>query len=214
MNDPAASAGTAVVVVAAGRGERFGRPKADLELAGEPLWRHAVSLFGDIGVDRVVLVGDVPGGISGGERRRDSVRAGLAAVEDARYVLVHDVARPLATPEVVRRVLDRLRAGDVDAVVPAVAVSDTVKRTEGERVVTTIDRSNLVAVQTPQGFRMRALLAAHDSSPVTDATDDAALVEEAGGRVVVVKGDPENLKITWPGDLLVAEAILAGRNRG
>ncbi len=206
-------AATAAVIVAAGQGERFGRPKADLELAGETLWRRAEDLFTGMGLGRVVVVGDVPGGVPGGPRRRDSVRSGLAAVQDARFVLIHDVARPLTAPDLVRRVLDRLVAGDVDGVVPAVTISDTVKRVVGESVEATVDRTDLVTVQTPQGFRTDVLVDAHDSLPDADATDDAALVESVGGRVVIVDGDPDNLKITWPGDLARAEVILRERRR-
>lgn len=207
-------ADTAVVVVAAGRGERFGGSKARITLAGVELWRRARTLFTDLGVGRIILVGDVPGGIAGGVRRRDSVAAGLRHIDGSPFVLVHDVARPLVTEAVVRRVLVRLHGGDADAVVPAVPIADTVKRIDGESVVGTVDRSRLVAIQTPQGFRSDSLLAAHRSVPDLDATDDAGLVEHAGGRVVVVDGDPDNFKITWPGDLARAEATLEARSHG
>lgn len=205
---------TAVVVVAAGRGERFGGGKARIRLAGEELWRRAHRLFSDLGLARVVIVGDVPGGVPGGARRRDSVAAGLRLIDDAEFVLVHDVARPLVTPEVVERVLVRLHRNDVDAVVPGVAVADTITRHAGEVITGTLDRRELAAVQTPQGFRVDALLRAHRAHPDVDATDDAGLVELAGGSVVLVEGDPDNFKITWPGDLARAEATLEGRSRG
>ncbi|HSG79677.1 MAG TPA: 2-C-methyl-D-erythritol 4-phosphate cytidylyltransferase, partial [Acidimicrobiia bacterium] len=161
------------------------------------------------GVDHVVVVGDVPDGIPGGERRRDSVRAGLDALGgSAEWVLVHDAARPLASADLVGRVIARLVAGDVDGVVPVVAVRDTLKRVDGGRIVETVDRAPLVAAQTPQGFRVRTLLAAHDADRA-DASDDALLVERAGGTVVTVEGDPVNMKITYAGDLAVAEALLA-----
>ena len=199
------------VIVAAGRGERFGAPKAHLELDGTPLWRIAADLMDSVGVPWVV-VGDVPGGVAGGDRRRDSVANGLAVFADADLILVHDVARPLADRELVQRVLRRLDVGDVDAVVPAVPVADTLKRVSGEAVGETVDRANVVVVQTPQGFRRSALVDAHSASPDLDATDDAGLVELSGGRVVVVDGDPDNFKITWPDDLARAEFVWRRRS--
>ena len=114
-------------------------------------------------------------------------------------------ARPLAPPALFDAVIDAVRAG-ADAAVPGFPISDTVKRVDGDHVVETIARDELVAVQTPQAFRTDALRAAHTAS--AEATDDAALVEAAGGRVVVVPGDPRNLKITTPADLVVAAALL------
>ncbi len=144
--------------------------------------------------------------VCGGSTRAASVRAGLGAVpEDAEVVVVHDAARPLAGVELFRAVLDALTPG-VDAVVPGLPVAETVKRVAGDRVVSTLDRSQLVAVQTPQAFRPGRLRAAHRTGG--EATDDAALVEAAGGTVVVVAGDPRNLKLTEPSDLVVAEALL------
>lgn len=203
---------TGAVVVAAGRGERFGMPKAQLELDGVPLWRRGEMLFTSSGIDRVVVVGDVPRGVPGGVRRRDSVANGLRHLTDVDYVLVHDAARPLATPALVERVVGRLRIGDVDAVIPVIPVADTVKRVDGDRVVATLDRTNLVGVQTPQGFRRSILVQAHDEHPDLDATDDAGLVEMLGGVVVVVDGDPDNFKITWPGDIARAETLLGRRS--
>lgn len=197
------------IVVAAGSGERFGRPKAHLEVGGVPLWRRARDLLTDAGCVGVVVVGDVPGGIPGGARRRDSVAAGLAhAPAAATHVLVHDAARPLASPELVAAVLDRLESTDVEAVVPAVPVTDTVKRVEAGRVVATVDRADLVVVQTPQGFLIEALRRAH-AADQDDASDDALLIERMGGAVAIVAGEAQNLKITYPGDLAVAEALLS-----
>jgi 2-C-methyl-D-erythritol 4-phosphate cytidylyltransferase len=196
------------VVVAAGSGDRFGGDKVLALLGGMALWERARRDLLDGGVASVVLVGDMPGGVPGGPRRRDSVRAGVDALPDsATHVLIHDAARPLAGADLVRRVVARLGAGDCDGVVPGVPVRDTVKRIDGDRVMATEDRSALVAVQTPQGFAVDVLLAAHAASD-EDATDDAALVEAAGGAVVVVPGDPRNLKVTYPEDLAVAEALL------
>ncbi len=196
------------IVVAAGRGERFGAPKVEVLLRGVALWQRAVGALRGAGVEHVVVVGPVPGGIPGGDRRRDSVAAGLAALPgDAEWVLVHDAARPLASPALTRAVLDRLLRGDIDGVVPALAVRDPLKRVAGERVLATVPRAELVTVQTPQGFRVEALRQAHLGDD-DDATDDAALVERNGGSVVFVPGEPINLKITFPEDVAVAEALL------
>ena len=196
------------IVVAAGRGERFGEPKAGLMLGGVPLWKRAVDALAEGGAYGVVLVGSVPGGIPGGARRRDSVAAGLAALpHDATHVLVHDAARPLASAALVRRVASRLAEGDVDAVTPAISIGDTLKRIAGERVVETVSREGLVSVQTPQGFSVVALRSAHAADD-DDATDDAQLIERDGGSVVFVNGESGNMKITHPDDLAVAEALL------
>lgn len=196
------------IVVAAGSGERFGQPKANVELAGRPLWRWAVDALESGGCDDVVVVGPVPGGIAGGVRRRDSVAAGLAVAPDgATHVLVHDAARPLASAALVRQVIDRLAIGGTDGVVPGLAVRDTLKRVQGGVVILTVDRADLVIAQTPQGFAIEALLRAHAFDD-DDATDDAALVERSGGTVVIVSGGDHNLKVTYPADLVVAEALM------
>lgn len=196
------------IVVAAGMGRRFGRLKHDVELGGVPVWQRARDSLRAGGVDKVVLVGDVEGGIPGGERRRDSVAAGLARVPaGVDYVLVHDAARPNASNRLVGQVVARLCRGDVDGVVPAVPVRDTLKEVSGETVVGTRDRSDLVAVQTPQGFRRAALEYAH-STFEGDASDDASMVEATGGKVVWIDGDPGNLKLTYPDDLRVLEGLL------
>jgi len=124
---------------------------------------------------------------------------------------VHDAARPLASPRLFDAVVDAVRAG-ADGAVPALPVPDTLKRVEGSDVVETLDRSALVAVQTPQAFRADALRAAHAADG--DATDDAALVEANGGTVVVVAGDPRNLKVTSPDDLAVGAALLVTGKAG
>ena len=196
------------IVVAAGMGRRFGRLKQHVELGGVPIWQRARDSLRAGGADQVVLVGDVEGGIPGGERRRDSVAAGLAQVPaGVDYVLVHDAARPNASNRLVEQVVARLSRGDVDGVVPAVPVRDTLKEVSGETVVGTRDRSDLVAVQTPQGFRRAALEYAH-STFEGDASDDAAMVEATGGKVVWIDGDPANLKLTYPDDLRVLEGLL------
>ncbi len=148
-------------------------------------------------------VGGVVEVVSGGATRSASVRAGLAAVPGAvEVVLVHDGARPLATEAVYGRVIAAVRAG-ADAVVPVVAVSDSLRSTSGG----VVDREAVVAVQTPQGFRAVAIRAAHAGG--ADATDDTTLVEANGGTVVVVDGETDNVKITRPVDLEVARCLLA-----
>jgi 2-C-methyl-D-erythritol 4-phosphate cytidylyltransferase len=141
--------------------------------------------------------------VAGGDRRSDSVRAGLATIpETAEIVVVHDAARPFAQRSLFDAVIDAVVAG-ADAAVPGVSVTDTVKRIDTGEVVETLDRDTLVAVQTPQAFAAAALRKAHAGAP--DASDDAALVEAQGGRVVVVPGDPGNYKITTPRDMSHAQ---------
>jgi 2-C-methyl-D-erythritol 4-phosphate cytidylyltransferase len=200
------------IVVAGGTGSRYGGPKHAMLLDGTELWRRSVNAFNDAGISDVVVVGDVPGGISGGKRRRDSVANGLAAVPDsADWILVHDAARPLVTPGLIAIVMGRLDLGDADAVIPVTPMTDTLKRVKNSRVVGTVDRSSIKAVQTPQAFRAEVLRSAHAFDPTSDVTDDAGLVERMGGTVVTVPGDQHNIKITFAGDLEVAEAILEGR---
>jgi 2-C-methyl-D-erythritol 4-phosphate cytidylyltransferase len=137
--------------------------------------------------------------VAGGATRSGSVRAGLAAVPaGADVVVVHDAARPFAAPALFEAVVACVRAG-ADGAIPGVPIVDTVKRVAGGRVVGTLDRAELVAVQTPQAFAAHALRQAHAGG--AEATDDAALVEEAGGNVMVVAGDPANTKITLRTDL-------------
>ena len=201
---------TWAVVVAAGAGTRFGERKQYLPLAGarvldwalrEPLtWCDGVVLVvpPDVADDEEPEVSAV---VAGGATRSQSVRNGLAAVpDDAEVVVVHDAARPVPVPGVWERVLAAVADG-ADAAVPAVQVTDSLRHRDGQAV----DRDGLVAVQTPQAFRARSLRAAHAGG--ADASDDASLVEAVGGRVVLVDGDPANLKITTPVDLSFAELL-------
>ena len=201
------------IVVAGGQGTRFGSPKQFERLGdGSVVDRAVVTALAACDHVAVVLPPDMQWdgddgavAVAGGERRSDSVRAGLAAVgEDADIVVVHDAARPLASKSLFDAVIGAVRAG-ADAAVPGLPVPDTLKRVDGTRVVETVTRQGLFAVQTPQAFRAAALRRAHAGEP--DATDDAALVEAAGGTVVVVPGDPRNLKVTAPDDLAMAEAL-------
>ena len=150
-------------------------------------------------------------GVPGGEQRSHSVRAALAAATGDDVVVVHDAARPLVTPELVRACLDAL--GDADAAIAAAPVTDTIKECADGRVVRTLDRSRLWAVQTPQVFRRVALQRALDQGDdaIGAATDDASLVEAMGGTVRVVPAPRDNLKVTTELDLRVAEMLLAER---
>lgn len=203
-----------VIVVAAGSGSRFGGPKQHAPLAGLRVVDWSIDAARSVadGVVLVVAAADADTSepavdvvVVGGATRSDSVRAGLAAVpEDAAVVLVHDGARPLASHALFRSVVDAVLAG-ADAVVPAVAVVDTITDLHGVPV----DREALRAVQTPQGFRASSLRAVHVTRP--EATDDASLVVAGGGRLRPVQGERWNLKITEPDDLLVAETLLEQR---
>jgi 2-C-methyl-D-erythritol 4-phosphate cytidylyltransferase len=145
--------------------------------------------------------------VAGGASRSESVRAGLAVVpDDAEVILVHDAARPFASAELFRAVVAAVRSGHAGAV-PGVPVLDTIKRVADGVVATTLDRSELVAVQTPQAFRADALRLAHASGDA--ATDDAALLEQAGFEVVVVEGELSNRKLTDAGDLDLFEHLVA-----
>ena len=202
------------IVVAAGRGERLGAAKQFLSAGGARLVDHAVAAAGAV-CDEVVVVlpegtewdgAPVAAAVPGGDTRSDSVRAGLAAIDpSAEIVVVHDGARPLAPPALFELVIDTVRAG-ADAAVPVIEVADTLKRVEGSKVVETVPREGLVMVQTPQAFRASALRAAHEGGD--RATDDAALIERAGGTVVVVAGDPRNLKVTTVADLALVTSLL------
>ncbi len=201
------------VVVAGGSGSRFGGLKQLEPLFGRRVLDWSVDAVGDsVGSRGVVVVvpqseagrSDLPGDIlvAGGETRSESVRCGLQALPpSATHVLVHDGARPLAGASMVGRVINALRTAD--AVVPVVPITDTLRSVTGGSV----DRAEFVAVQTPQGFAVATLALAHAAGG--KATDDAALVDATGGSVVHVAGDPRNIKITEPADLLLAEALLA-----
>jgi 2-C-methyl-D-erythritol 4-phosphate cytidylyltransferase len=192
------------IVVGGGSGSRFGRPK-QYELIGDERVidrsRRVAAAVSD-GVVVVVPASDAEReqGVPGGDTRSESVRAGLAAVPgDADVVCVHDAARPFASSVLYERVIGAVVDG-ADGAVPGVAVADTIKVVDAERVVVdTPSRARLVAVQTPQAFRRSVLMAAHAAGG--EATDDAGLVEAMGGRVVVVEGEPDNRKITVPADL-------------
>jgi 2-C-methyl-D-erythritol 4-phosphate cytidylyltransferase len=207
---------TWAIVVAAGGGSRFGAAKQFARLGDVSVLDRAAGVARE-SCDGVVVVlpagreWPAPDGVrvaTGGPTRSASVRAGLACIpRDADVVVVHDAARPLASRRLFARVIAAVRAG-ADAAVPGLPVTDTLKRVRDTQVVETVPRADLVAVQTPQAFRRAALEAAHAHDGVE--TDDAALVEAAGGNVVVVEGEPRNLKLTRFDDLEVAQALVEG----
>ena len=223
-------------MLAGGAGTRMGRPKQFLELLGEPALLHSLRAFENTPeVDRVYVVGDA-------QRVKDLVRQaklrkfaacappgtsrplstksglGLCGEEDDTVALIHDGSRCLVTPGVIGRVVEASRAlasGEAEGVVPALPVSDTIKLSEEGEVLETVDRSRLQAAQTPQAFTLgllRRIYAADDDS-LAAATDDASLVERAGGRIRLVRGERTNIKLTTPEDLVLAEAILTVRRR-
>jgi 2-C-methyl-D-erythritol 4-phosphate cytidylyltransferase len=220
---------TWALLAAAGAGERLGidRPKAFASLGGRPLlaesldrldrcpWVDAIVVAAPVGWEEpAILLAEelaatkVVSCVTGGATRAESVRAALADVpEEALVVLVHDAARPLLEDAVVERLLTPLSAG-FDGVVPVVPIPDTVKRVDGDVVVETLDRDDLVGVQTPQAFLAPALRRAFDGDPAA-ATDCASLVERAGGRVAVVEGDSRLVKVTTAADLALVELLLA-----
>jgi 2-C-methyl-D-erythritol 4-phosphate cytidylyltransferase len=216
------------VLAAAGSGERLGadRPKAFVRLGDLPLlapslerldasdWVDAIVVAAPPGWEEPAILlaeelgcSKVSSCVTGGATRGESVRLALAEVpQEAAVVLVHDAARPLVEDAVIERVLAALSEG-WDGAVPGLSVADTVKRVEGDRVVETLDRDELRAVQTPQAFVADVLRQAFEGD-VTKASDCASLVEARGGRVKVVPGDPGLIKITDPADLERVAALL------
>lgn len=225
---------TVALLVAAGSGLRLGTrtPKAFVEVAGAALLVHAARPLLDSGVVDDLVVVAVDDGcaqaaslldeaglparavVAGGQERHDSVARGLEALDDADAVVaVHDAARPLVSPALVRRTVAALTQG-WSAVAPAMPVVDTLKLAgEDGHVVRTVDRTGLWAVQTPQVFPLTALRQAHAGGDLSGATDDLALVERAGGRARLVEGERQNFKITYPEDLELAAAVLCARER-
>ena len=216
------------VLAAAGSGDRLGadRPKAFVRLGDRPLlgeslerleasdWVDAIVIAAPPGWEEPAILlaeelgcGKVSACVAGGATRGESVRLALAEVPDgAAAVLVHDAARPLLDDAVVERVVTALNEG-WDGAVPVLAVSDTVKRVDGDRVVETLDRNELRTAQTPQAFVAQVLRDACQGD-VSEASDCASLVEARGGRVKAVEGDPRLLKVTDPGDLDRVAAML------
>jgi 2-C-methyl-D-erythritol 4-phosphate cytidylyltransferase len=222
------------IIVAAGRGERMGasRPKAFLDLAGRPLLLRSALVFEAApsvdGIVAVVPAEEVEAAravlgsirklravVAGGARRQDSVLEGLKQAPDgfAGVALVHDAARPLVDVPLVESVVRA--SAETGAALPVLGLVDTVKRVKDGRVLETIDRSELAAAQTPQGFRFALLVEAYEAAfrDRVALTDEAMAVERLGRRVAAVPGSPINRKITTPEDLAWAEGVLAGMVR-
>ena len=229
---PAQPGSVGAIIAAAGQSRRFGEgDKLFAPLAGRPLILHTLMAFEVCrAVDRVVLVlaaeslergrrlvaeagfDKVAAVCSGGPRRRDSVRLGLEALGECRWVVVHDGARPLVTAALIEAGL--AAAAETGAAIAAVPLVDTLKEAAEDGLITrTLDRRNLWAAQTPQVFDYELLCEAHRLA-ANDATDDAALVEALGRRVKVFPGSPRNLKVTTAADLALAQALLAESEEG
>jgi 2-C-methyl-D-erythritol 4-phosphate cytidylyltransferase len=208
---------TVGIVPAGGSGERLGadRPKAFVVCAGRPLIEWSLEVL-DAVCDRVVVAmpagyDEGPDRVRGGESRSASVRNAVEAAPEATVFVVHDAARPLVTRELVERCIGAIEPG-IDGAIAAIPMTDTVKEVAPDgRVLRTLDRSTLWAVQTPQVFRADILRRAleRDAAALAAATDDAWLVDDAGGVITVVESFPENLKVTRESDLRIAEALLA-----
>jgi 2-C-methyl-D-erythritol 4-phosphate cytidylyltransferase len=229
----------AAVITAAGAGDRLGpgAPKAHRLLDGKPLFVYSLRTFAGVAdinhiilvvrADEVTHVQEVIAAdtvlersqltidvIVGGATRQESVSHGLAALnDDDDLVLIHDAARALVPTDVVRSVLARLEAGD-QAVIPVVAVTDTMRAFTDGNLGPVVDRAGLVAVQTPQGFTKDIVVRAHqdfDARSGVAATDDASLVELLGVSIAHVDGSPDAFKVTYANDLLLAESVIADR---
>jgi 2-C-methyl-D-erythritol 4-phosphate cytidylyltransferase len=214
------------VIAAAGSGQRLGAggPKAFIELAGRPMLEWSLEAFrAAASIDEIVVasppvqhewVADQGGvAVTGGEHRSESVARALELTR-GEIVVVHDAARPLVTPALIDAIVEELAAeDDAAAVIAAAQVTDTIKQaSDGGEVERTLDRSGLWAVQTPQAFRTNALREAlSDPDSYADATDDAMLVERRGGRVLIHSSSADNIKVTAPIDLRVAELLLRER---
>ena len=213
------------IIVAAGEGVRLGLPKAEAVLKGKTILGRCLETFeAHPGISDIVLVlrqerlsepwgegrSKVRKAVLGGKRRQDSVLAGFRKITPASecLVLVHDVARPLVSPELIDRVIRT--ATKFGAAVPVIPVNDTLKKVEGGRIVATVDRTGLCRVQTPQGFAFDILKRAMDFGLAREElyTDEASLVEAMGEDVFTVPGDPQNIKITFPHDLKWMEGFV------
>jgi 2-C-methyl-D-erythritol 4-phosphate cytidylyltransferase len=224
------------IIAAGGRGSRLGSPtpKFECELLGKPLLMHSLEAFqAATAVDEIVIVvpeenlgawaiGElrkrgirkVSSTVVGGETRQESVLRGLERVgDDSGVVVVHDAARPLVTAGMIDGTCNIPESAD--GIITAVGVTDTIKVIDAGLVVRTLDRSQLVEVQTPQAFRLNILRSAHAAAEKEGyhGTDDSSLVERIGGRVAVIAGSRDNIKITFPRDLALAETIISERSR-
>ena len=221
---------TIAIIVAGGSGTRFGAdvPKQFLELGGRPILMRTIEAFGEkrdgsfdvivtLPADQMALWRELCGKygfavphrvVAGGETRWHSVKNALDSIDDPAdvdVIAVHDGVRPLATADLIDRVLEAARRDG--AAIPVVMLNDSVRQVDGE-ISHALDRSSLRAVQTPQAFDARLLLEAYGQPFEPTFTDDASVVERAGHNVTLVEGDPRNLKITRPMDLALAEYLL------
>jgi 2-C-methyl-D-erythritol 4-phosphate cytidylyltransferase/2-C-methyl-D-erythritol 2,4-cyclodiphosphate synthase len=216
----------AAVIVAAGQGVRAGGAKQWRDLGGLPLARWSLEALLSAGARHVVVV--IPPGdeaaahqafaglegwsaVAGGNERADSVHAGLAALASLapEAVLIHDAARPFVSRTAIDALLTAL--ADADGAIPVLPAVDTLKRRDADGALTTIGRSALMRAQTPQAFRFAALMAALSAWPAGESpTDDAQVLERAGGRIATPPGDPRLFKLTYPEDFAMAEALAAG----
>jgi 2-C-methyl-D-erythritol 4-phosphate cytidylyltransferase len=222
------------LIAAAGSGERLGAggPKALVDIGGRPMLAWSVAAFAEAPAIGLIVIAAPPGFereveqvagqsagtthvivTTGGEQRGDSVGLGLAeAPVSAEIVAVHDAARPLVTPTLIAALISRLEdSPDAAGVIAAAPVSDTIKQVEEGRIVGTRARAGLWAAQTPQVFRAEALRRAHDAGGATTATDDAVLIENQGGVMLVEEAPGPNPKVTTPADLALAATLLTGR---
>ncbi len=218
----------AALIVAAGRGVRAGEgtPKQYRPLGGRPLLAYSIASFKAAGITdiQVVIHADdialykeaaadagLPAPVFGGESRQESVRNGLAGLKARApdLVLIHDAARPFADAGLIQRVLDALQTHD--GAIPAIAVTDTLKRGEKGLIRETVARDNLYQAQTPQGFNYAAICLAHERARGTAMTDDAAVGEAAGLKVALVEGAATNIKVTSAEDFVRAEKMLSER---
>jgi 2-C-methyl-D-erythritol 4-phosphate cytidylyltransferase/2-C-methyl-D-erythritol 2,4-cyclodiphosphate synthase len=214
---------TAVLIVAAGKGERAGTslPKQYERLGGQPMLRRTVEAFRGFPVQLVIGAGqgdlaaaalsglDLPPPVTGGASRQESVRRGLEALEkDAPdYVLIHDAARPLISARVIAAVVAALEGG-AEGALPMVAASDTLRRRNADGSWSLVPRDGLYRAQTPQGFAFAKILAAHRNHAQEEVTDDVALAELAGLKVQMVEGEEQNIKVTRKEDFALAETLL------
>ena len=211
-----------VIITAAGYGKRMGKPKQFLPILGRPLLEWTVSVFKKIKeINQIILVvnkEDIKSAenlgvevVEGGKERQDSVKNGLDRVaEDTDLVLIHDGARPLITREIILKAIKECEKHG--AVIVGVPVKDTIKKVQAEDIILeTIDRTSLWAAQTPQVFKYAIIKRAYDNIKGI-ATDDSKLVEDLGYKVKMILGSYENLKITTPEDLILAEAMLRQRH--
>jgi len=215
----------AVIIVAAGEGQRFGAPKQFVPLAGKPVLEWSLESFErHVQVAKIILVltsdvqkkeymeryKKVTHVVIGGAHRQDSVVAGFNQIDPSEtdLVLIHDGVRPLVSHALISRVINTAKMSG--AAIPVIPVEDTLKLIEGDKILETLDRTKIRRIQTPQGFSYQVLRTALSRARDEDyyGTDEAALVERMGGPVLLVEGDSSNIKITTPDDIRVAEALI------